>query len=152
MRLPFLKLIDMPPFWLLAFAVLLWWLDALVPVQAGSDAVVNVGTGMVTGGCACILLAAWQFRVHKTTIVPHQTAKALITTGIYARSRNPIYAADALILAGLALRWDFWPGLVLVPVFMWVIQTRFIEAEEVRLDAAFPTEFAEYASKTRRWL
>ena len=152
MGLTFGKMLDMPPLWLLAFAAFLWWLDQLVPIETGSAFLVSLGTGFVTGGCVCILLAAWQFRVHKTSIVPHQTAKALITTGVYGRSRNPIYFADALILAGLALRWDFWPGLALVPLFMWVIQTRFIHPEEARLKAAFPTEFAEYASKTRRWL
>lgn len=146
------KMIDIPPVWLFGFAVGVWILDRIFPVQTGLGVLRDSGTVLVTAACALLLLAAWQFRVHKTTIIPHQTARSLITSGVFSRSRNPIYLADAMILTGLALRWDFWPGLLLVPPFIWVIQARFIQAEEARLQDAFPTEFAEYASRTRRWL
>ncbi len=152
MNLPLSKLIDMPPLWLLGFAVLVWGLGALVPFETGSPGLRWLGTGLVTAGCALILWAAWEFRRQRTTIIPHQPPTALVETGPFAFSRNPIYLADAVILTGLALRWDILPGVLLVPVFIWVIQTRFIVAEEARLEAAFPTEFARYAAKTRRWL
>jgi protein-S-isoprenylcysteine O-methyltransferase Ste14 len=152
MKMPLSKLIDMPPLWLLAFAVLVWGLGAAVPVATGLPGLRAVGTLLVTAGCALILWAAWEFRRQRTTIVPHQPPSALVETGPFARSRNPIYLADAVILTGLCLRWDILPGLLLVPVFMRVIQTRFISAEEGRLRAAFPAEFARYAAKTRRWL
>ena len=147
-----LKMIDIPPVWLLGFAVLVWWADALMPMATGSDGLVALGTGLVTAGCVLIGVAALQFWQHKTTIIPHLEAASLITNGVFARSRNPIYLADAIILAGLALRWDFAPGLLLVPVFMWLIQARFIHAEEARLRAAFGEAFTQYAEKTRRWL
>ena len=123
-----------------------------MPMATGSDGLVALGTGLVTAGCVLIGVAALQFWQHKTTIIPHLEAASLITNGVFARSRNPIYLADAIILAGLALRWDFAPGLLLVPVFMWLIQTRFIRAEETRLQAAFGEAFTQYAEKTRRWL
>ncbi len=152
MTLTPMKMIDVPPMWLFGFAVLVWALDRSVPVETGSRIVTSFGTGLVIGGCVAIVLAALEFRRHRTTIVPHMRAAALITTGPYARSRNPIYAADAVILAGLCLRWDFWPGLVLVPVFMGIILWRFIVPEEERLRAVFDDEFEAYAAKTRRWV
>ena len=43
-------------------------------------------------------------------------------------------------------------GLVLVPLFMAVIQRRFILAEEAGLRQAFPEAFAAFCARTRRWL
>ncbi|MEM6310163.1 MAG: isoprenylcysteine carboxylmethyltransferase family protein [Pseudomonadota bacterium] len=145
-------MIDTPPVWLLGFAVLVWILDAALDWGVGSGLLVAVGTGLVLLGCVLVGLAAWQFRRHQTTIIPHLTASNLIRSGVFAWSRNPIYLADAIILAGLCLRWDFLPSLLLVPVFMTLIQRRFILGEEDRLRTAFGAEFDDYAQKTRRWI
>lgn len=146
------KILDMPPLWLLLFAVVLWWLGQFVPMPLHIGLLRVFGTGLVVSGIVLILLAAKQFRQHKTTIIPHQTASALLDTGVYAQSRNPIYLADALILAGLALRWDIPHGLLLIPIFMWVIQTRFILPEEARLRDSFGASFDAYERKVRRWV
>jgi protein-S-isoprenylcysteine O-methyltransferase Ste14 len=79
-------------------------------------------------------------------------ANHLVTTGIFSRSRNPIYLGDALVLAGLALRWEAPIALVLVPLFMGTITQRFIVPEENRLRVKFRADFARYCQKTRRWL
>ena len=99
-----------------------------------------------------MLLAFVEFRKHKTTVVPHQTPSALIQTGIFRRTRNPIYLGDALVLAGLILRWDAVLALPLVPIFIWIIEKRFIIAEEDRMRREFRADFARYASKVRRWM
>jgi protein-S-isoprenylcysteine O-methyltransferase Ste14 len=75
----------------------------------------------------------------------------MITGGIYRHSRNPIYLADAMILAGAALLQDV-GALVLVPVFMAVISRRFIAGEEAALAARFAGAYREWAGNTRRWL
>lgn len=152
MKLPLLKMIDIPPVWLLVCAVIVWGLGQAAPMPTGALWVSGLGTAFVAGGLVLIGLAAWEFRQHKTTIIPHQTAARLISTGIFARSRNPIYLGDAIILFGLCLRWDILHGVLIVPVFIGLIQTRFIHAEENRLRAAFGDAFDAYTSKTRRWL
>jgi len=40
----------------------------------------------------------------------------------------------------------------LVPVFVWIIEKRFIEPEENRMRRTFRMEFARYCEKTRRWV
>lgn len=152
MTMSWRKMFDMPPLWLLAFAVVLWWLGALVPMPMSIGIVRVFGTGLVCLGIVLILLAALQFRKHKTTIVPHQTASTLLESGVFAQSRNPIYLADGLILAGLSLRWDIPHGLLLVPIFMAVIQQRFIVPEEARLRSSFGEAFDAYERKVRRWM
>ncbi|SLN35227.1 hypothetical protein ROG8370_01435 [Roseovarius gaetbuli] len=143
----------MPPVWLLAFLGLAWMQATYLPMWfdfggAWSDL---VGGLLVGGGVLLIVLAASEFRRHRTTIVPHQEAERLIQSGIFTRSRNPIYLGDALILAGLILRWDAVLALPLIPIFVWIIEKRFIIPEENRLRRKFRMDFAKYCDKTRRW-
>lgn len=145
-----MKWIDIPPVWLLAFAVLTWF--SKVVLTAGTPTLSVIGTGLVVVGVAMMGLAVFEMQRRKTTVIPHMQPAALVSSGIFGWTRNPIYLGDAIVLAGLALRWDAPLGLLLVPAFIWVIQRRFIVDEETRLKAAFGTDFDAYAAQTRRWL
>ncbi|MEI4231793.1 methyltransferase family protein [Roseovarius sp. D22-M7] len=149
-----LKWIDMPPVWLAGFLVLAWVQAVHYPMGLDFGAVWAdlLGGLLVGGGLVLIVMAAMEFRRYRTSIVPHETPERLIQTGIFRRSRNPIYLGDALILAGLILRWDAVLALALVPVFVWIIETRFIIPEENRMRRKFRMEFARYCEKTRRWI
>lgn len=144
--------IDLPPLWLALFAALAWAQAKVLPV--GGLGAWGDPAGAVLIGAGLVLMAAAfvEFRRHRTTVVPHREASALVTTGVYRLSRNPIYLADALVLAGLCLRWDALAGLVLVPAFATVIARRFIAPEEARLAARFGSAFEAWAVCTRRWL
>ena len=54
-------------------------------------------------GAALMIAAAWTMTRRGATLHPGRPPTALVTHGVYARSRNPIYLADAIILAGLCL-------------------------------------------------
>lgn len=149
-----LKYLDIPPVWLCT-ALLLAWLQkthyafglSFGPVWADL-----LGGLLVGGGFVLIALAAYEFRRHRTTIIPHQEATHLVTSGVFKRSRNPIYLADSLILAGMILYWDAVLSLPLIPIFVWWIEKRFIIVEEKRLRRNFRADFARYEKQTRRWL
>lgn len=149
-----LKWIDMPPVWLLAFLVVAWAQATHYPMGLGFGETWAdlLGGLLVGGGLLLIVMAAMEFRRYKTTIVPHETPERLIQSGIFKRSRNPIYLGDALILAGLILRWDAVLSLPLIPVFVWVIEKRFVIPEEDRMRRTFRMDFARYCEKTRRWV
>ncbi|MCX8952991.1 isoprenylcysteine carboxylmethyltransferase family protein [Ruegeria sp. NA] len=149
-----MRWIDVPPVWLIAFAVLAWaqarYMALGLSLESGlTDLLSGV---LIGGGVLMAVLAIVEFRRHKTTVIPHETPTAMVQTGIYKRSRNPIYVGDVLILAGLILRFDAVLSLVLVPVFVWVLERRFILPEEDRLRRQFRTDFARYERKTRRWI
>ena len=149
-----LKWIDIPPMWLLGFALLAWVQAAHFPAGLGfGGGWADFAGGLLVGGGLVLMAMAFvEFRRHRTTVIPHQEAERLITSGIFKRSRNPIYLGDALILTGLILRWDAVLALPLVPIFVWAIEKRFVIAEEDRLRRKFRAEFARYCQKTRRWL
>ncbi len=143
-----MKWIDLPPVWTLVALVIAYnvpFPDIIGPaVVFGSLLLVLAGTLFVT--------ALFEFSRARTTVVPHQNPSALITSGIFRLSRNPIYLADLLVLAGLSLIWGKFLGLLLVPALGWWLQRRFILPEEVTLEARFPEDFATYSQNTRRWL
>ena len=149
-----MKWLDLPPVWLAGFAAIAYLQAnyASFDLSLAHPLTMLAGGLLVGAGIVLVLLAAMEFHKHKTTIIPHQEASALIQSGVFSRSRNPIYLADVLILAGLALRWDAVLSLALVPVLFWVLETRFIIPEENRLRRQFRADFARYAQKTRRWL
>ena len=98
------------------------------------------------------LLALAELRRNRTSFMPHDEAARLVTGGIFRLSRNPIYLGDVLILAGLILFWDAVLSLVLVPIFVWVVEKRFIEKEEYRLKRKFLASYGRYSQQTRRWI
>jgi protein-S-isoprenylcysteine O-methyltransferase Ste14 len=124
---------------------------ALVPVDLGQAGHV-IGTGLFWAGLGLMALAAVEFLRVRTTPVPRASPQALITSGIFRITRNPIYLGDALVLAGLCLRWEASLALILVPLFVLFIDRRFIQQEEQTLSTAFPESYPAYLTVTRRWI
>lgn len=148
-----MKTIDVPPVWLVAFLAVAWMQSSYWPALSfGGGWADFLGGLCVGGGVLLMALAFVQFRKHQTTVHPHGEPATLIQSGIYRRSRNPIYVADALILTGFVLRWDAVLSLPLIPIFVWVIEKRFILPEEKRLRRKFRVQYAAYERKVRRWL
>lgn len=148
-----MKMLDIPPVWLIGFVLLAWLQAHHLSLGLSLDSAVTdlLGGLLIGGGIILMLLAFSEFRRHRTTVIPHQTPSRLIQSGIFSRTRNPIYLGDALILTGLILRFDAVLSLVLVPVFVWLIERRFIIPEENRMRRTFHADFARYERKVRRW-
>lgn len=146
-----LKTLDYPPVWLAGFAALAWALGAL-PLRLFGPSGDRVGAVLIGAGALLMVAAAAQMLLARTTIIPHRQPGALVTGGLFRFSRNPIYLGDAMVLAGVIVLRDAPLAVPLLPLFMAVIQRRFIHPEEARLQAAFGPDFAGYAARTRRWL
>jgi protein-S-isoprenylcysteine O-methyltransferase Ste14 len=146
--------LDWPPVWLAIFVALSWTQARYMPFWLGfGGAWADFAGGLLLGGGVILMvLAVIEFRRHETTVVPHNTPSALIQSGIFNRSRNPIYLGDALVLLGLILWMDAVLSLPLVPVFVWVIEKRFILPEENRMRRKFRLDFARYEARVRRWI
>ncbi len=149
-----MKWLDLPPVWLAGFAVLAWLQARRLPMglSFGGTWADLLGGLLLGGGILLMLLAFAEFRRHRTTVVPHKTPSRLIQSGIYTRTRNPIYLGDVLILAGLILRFDAVLSLPLVPILLWVLEKRFVVPEEDRMRREFRTDYARYERKVRRWV
>jgi protein-S-isoprenylcysteine O-methyltransferase Ste14 len=112
-------------------------------------AVVLAAAGGVIAGLGVV-----SFRRARTTVNPTkpQAASALVTTGIYRFSRNPMYLGFLLVLAGVAVFLANAAALALLPVFV-VYMNRFqIQPEERALSAMFGSDFTTYQRRVRRWM
>jgi protein-S-isoprenylcysteine O-methyltransferase Ste14 len=145
-----LAVFDLPPVWLAAHIAAAWLLSFVSPA-------IFIGIGSLFGiwliglGLLVTLLSAAQMALARTTVIPRRDPSSLVTTGLFAWSRNPIYLSDLIILLGAILWLDAILALPLLAGFVWLIQTRFILDEEARLTATFGPEFDLWASRTRRW-
>jgi len=88
----------------------------------------------------------------RTNILPHRAADHLVTTGVFAVSRNPIYLANVLLLSGIGLfLGSFW-FLLAAAIGGYAEQKLAIEREERHLEHKFGKAWRDYKKRVRRWI
>lgn len=133
----------------------MWGAAVWVPGLAGPlPRLPAVALLLVLAGALVAVLGVASFRRAKTTVNPTTpgAASALVDSGIYRYTRNPMYLGLLLVLAG----WGLWLAHALallgLPAFV-VYMNRFqIVPEERALTAVFGDAFAVYRQKVRRWI
>jgi protein-S-isoprenylcysteine O-methyltransferase Ste14 len=103
-------------------------------------------------GAVLLVLASGLFRSLGTNVKPWEPTTLLVTSGLYRRTRNPMYLGMALLYAGLALLIDSILALVLLPVVIVIIQTQVIAREERYLEGKFGDDYRAYQRRVRRWI
>jgi protein-S-isoprenylcysteine O-methyltransferase Ste14 len=94
------------------------------------------------------------FRASRTTINPltPQRSRALVTSGVYRLTRNPMYVGMALLLSAWAVALGS-PWAAAGPLAFVLYITRWqIRPEERVLQALFGPDYADYCQRVRRWL
>ncbi|MCB9944369.1 MAG: isoprenylcysteine carboxylmethyltransferase family protein [Geminicoccaceae bacterium] len=149
-----LRHLDLPPVYLLLVGAGMSLLDSAVPLVrfSNGDALSVAGSVIALAGLVPAILAAWRMWRARTTIHPHHQPSALVTGGIFALSRNPIYVTDLLLLEGWALHLGSLSPWIGLPVFMIVVTWRFIRPEEDRLRETFGDAYTAYCQRVRRWI
>ena len=117
------------------------------------------GPAALTAGAILVLLsvalAGWSifvmFRSGEHPDPSHPTS-ALIDTGPFGYSRNPIYVSFVLGGAGIAIGLNSLFILVAVPIGAVAIDRMVILPEEKYLSELFGDAFKQYASRVRRWI
>lgn len=104
---------------------------------------------------AGIVLVGWamlQFRKHATSIRPDRGSSALMATGPFAFSRNPIYLGEVIALTGAGVSFNRLWLVLAAPVFAYCVTRLAIEREEAYLERHFGAAYADYKARVRRWL
>lgn len=140
--------LEIPPLWLGLALTLSWALSQLWSV-GGFGA---LGLALIAVGLGLMGMAVIEMMLARTTFIPRRAPSALVTTGVFRVSRNPIYLGDALILTGAILWWGAMLALPLIPAFIILITQRFIIGEENRLRIAFRDEYQSWSKRVRRWI
>lgn len=79
------------------------------------------------------------------------TPNHLVTDGVFAYSRNPIYVAFFMPLASLAVL-SPWAALAAIGLYIFGMNQLVIKREERVLEDGFGEQYRAYKTRTRRWL
>lgn len=147
--------LNLPPVWLALFIALAWGLAQVSAPLGGRLAGAGwalAGWALVGLAVALMLWSAQTFRRAGTPIMPHQAPSALVETGPYRHSRNPIYVADLMLLAGVALLLGAPLALLLLLPFQQLLLRLFVLPEEAVLERRLGQPYRDYKARVRRWL
>ena len=136
-------------------AVLMWGFSVLSPFRAFSlPGRRLIAALFVTTGAVVAVTAVLHFRSARTTVDPRKpdATSALVSRGVYGWSRNPMYLAILLGLAGWAVYLAHTFGLLLLPIFVLYMNRFQIRPEERALRERFGAEYSVYAGSVRRWI
>ena len=129
--------------------------DRAVPLPiTGHPSAVRTSLALVFGlGWLALFAPAWSgFLRKRTSIIPNRPAAALVTSGIYRLSRNPMYLSLVLLYVAVTLVLDSWWPIVLLPLVILAVDRFVIRREERYLAAAFPNDYPAYCRRVRRWV
>ena len=144
-----------PPVWMLLFGIAMWLIarsDFAYPIDVPYRWLFSAI--FIAVGLSFTVPAIRHFREADTTINPLKPGEAskLVTNGVFAVSRNPMYVGLLMVLVA----WGVWLGesinLVTLAMFVLVITTFQIKPEERALRELFGEEYDEYCRNVRRWL
>lgn len=141
-----------PPVWLLGMIVVALVVDALIQLPA----IVQqrpAGVALIVAGLALAMSARLTFQRNSAEIYPwSETHSALVTSGPFRFSRNPMYLGLHVIGLGVALvagTWLMW----LVPVVLFVlVNFVIVPFEERSMERVFGDAYRAYQASVRRWI
>lgn len=144
-----------PPLIFLGLVLLGPPLDSLLGLRAlampwAAQAVAAVV--LVAAGLAIVLAGIRRFARAGTRVEPWAPSSAIVSDGIYGRTRNPMYIGMAVTMLGMALILASPAALVMVAVGVLVVDRFVIRREEAYLETKFGDEYRKYRSRVRRWL
>lgn len=140
-----------PPILLLLHMGGAYLLNRLFPFVP-PDALIWVGYLLVVVGLGLAFGAVIRFIRARTTLDPHGSVSGIVKDGVYRFSRNPIYLGFVCLLIGFPFAFGSYWGLILSPLFIFLMNTLVIQPEEAYLEKKFGEAYTSYKSRARRWL
>ncbi len=142
-----------PPIIFILLMGLAYGIERFVPLAIGQMPwLVPLGLALVLAALAAIFYISRIFNRAQTHIEPWKPTSSIITTGIYAWSRNPIYLLFCVFTVGMGcLLNSIWVLLSFLPSAYLVLHIA-IKPEEAYLERKFGQEYLDYKARVRRWL
>ena len=110
-----------------------------------------LGVGFCLAGLLVLLASLVSFGQSFRVGIDQERPDTLVTTGIFAYSRNPIYVAFACILLGQFLIFSNWILLIYLGAAVWLFHRQVLR-EEAFLKMHYGEEYMLYFTRVRRYL
>ncbi len=112
-----------------------------------------IGGGLLISlGIGVAVAAERVFKTAGTPVPPTRPTTAIVTSGIYRYTRNPMYLGMSLALTGIGLVFDQLWFLLALPVAVFAVTKLAIEREEAYLAEKFGAPYLAYKTEVRRWI
>jgi len=148
--------LKIPPLAVGLFVAALMWLASWAMPAFGLMFPANrfFSVTVAVAGVVIIGVGIASFRRAGTTVNPMKpdSTSALVVSGIYRLTRNPMYLGFLLVLLGWAIFLSNALAFLLLPAFIFYMNRFQIEPEEKALTSLFGPQFVAYTSRVRRWL
>lgn len=115
------------------------------------QALLLVGIGLILAGIGLIVSARRELARYGQPTDPGQPTSQVVKSGVFARSRNPLYLASVILFLGIALTFNNLWTLVMLSLSILLCHYILIIPEERYLRAKFGREYEEYVASVRRW-
>src|SRR5664279_575400 len=113
---------------------------------------VPLGLLIVAGAITIGILAVREMRSANTPLDVRKAPTRIVTSGVFQRTRNPIYLGMVLLCIGIAFLADSLWLMMIVPLLAVVLQRGVIEPEEFYLEKNFGEDYLRYKMQVRRWI
>jgi protein-S-isoprenylcysteine O-methyltransferase Ste14 len=121
------------------------------PVLSGL-ALTSLGAVLVVAALLLFGSSVQRFRAAGTPVPARKPTTAIVRTGPYHFSRNPIYLAFSLLQLGIALWVNSWWLVATLAAAVALIHWVVVPREERYLEARFGAAYLDYKAAVRRWL
>ena len=143
-----------PPLLFLSALLLGLVLDYLLPLPLALPSLVRAVPGglLILAGLALAVAGIRGFTQAGTPVPTNEPSRALVTSGIHGRSRNPIYLGLFALYLGIGVALgSLWILLLVLPLAA-VIRYGVVAREEAYLERCFGDAYRSYKGRVRRWL
>ena len=152
-----MKAIIPPPLVFLGCGALMWLMSGIWPPADFAFAYKTLIFWMVLlAGLSLLIAGVANIFKHKTVIHPSRDslpkATALVTTGVFRYTRNPIYLGMAIMLIAWTIYLGNWLSAAGVVLFVTFITMYQINPEEEALVRIFRERYMQYKKRVRRWV
>jgi protein-S-isoprenylcysteine O-methyltransferase Ste14 len=111
-----------------------------------------LGSALVVASLLLFGASVQRFRAAGTPVPARKPTTAIVRTGPYRFSRNPIYLAFSLLQLGIAAWVNSWWLVATLATAIAIVHYVVIPREEQYLQARFGAEYRDYKASVRRWL
>ncbi|WP_158274609.1 methyltransferase family protein [Sphingosinicella humi] len=143
-----------PPLIFLSFILLGMGLDhlfAIAPLPLSTWLRWSLATLFGATGLTLVVGALSLFRRAGTPPEPWRPTKTIAESGIYGRTRNPMYLGMACLHLSAAIGFESLGALILLLPAMIIIDRAIVKREEAYLSRRFGESYTAYKERVPRW-
>jgi protein-S-isoprenylcysteine O-methyltransferase Ste14 len=142
-----------PPLLFLIAVLAMLGLHWLWPLPIGAESIVFWnGIALIVLGTNVAIWGIRTFKKARTNVSPYQPTTAIVASGPFGLSRNPLYIALISLLLGISLGVGTWWGIIILVPTALVLHYGIVLREERYLEQKFGVAYLEYKAKVRRYL